>query len=100
MIQTILLIISNLAWLVFIFLIYKDLRKGLSSPHFDIIVNLMDDKGKIVKSIETNTGAEVKKNEKEVDNQEFESIADVSFERVAASMEKEMKNRKSDKNNK
>ena len=91
MIQTILLVISNLAWLVFIYLVYKDLRKGLSSPHFDIIVNLLDDKGKTVKSINTNIPVESK--EKRVDNDDssrFESLANVPFSDVVSSVEKEI----------
>ena len=95
MIQTILLVISNLAWLVFIYLIYKDLRKGLSSPHFDIIVNLMDDKGKTVKSIEMNDSEVIKKNEKIVDEEQgFESLANVPFSDVVNSLEKEIEENK------
>lgn len=91
----ILLIINNLFWIIFLYLLYKDLRKGLSSPKFDIVVNLFDDKGKQVKSIVTNAPVESPKKDDELEEtQELESLVNVPFQDVVASLEKEMKNNK------
>jgi len=95
--QTIFLIINNFVWIVFLYLIYKDLRKGLSSPKLDVIVNLYDDKKK-VKSVVTNFPSEPLKKEEVVEHTgNFESLSNVPFSDVVASLEKEIKDNKKKK---
>lgn len=93
----ILLIINNLSWVIFIYLIYKDLRKGFSSPQLDIDIHLHENGKKIKGIVSSSLVSENKKvdnNEVEEDLSKFESLSNIPFSDVVASVEKEIKDKK------